>query len=365
MKGADQEEDGDGGEVSRKKSANQEDGPIGDVEALSLVEYNRWLVTEENWTMAEEIREQHVEGENFRKAREDRHRERGQVRQQDTVEQMKEAKTKVDAHRRFNLEQGSQVKRDVMAWKEAANDEKTEWAKYGAEIKATQHASSSREVRDGMVAEKKRVGDVVKQEVAGLTLECEQQRTANLEAKKAFAAKVRAETADAIIDESKKIFFVQRKQLAKTTTDEKAQWETTRKAKRQQFLGKVHTLMATSKGTRVAAKNSKQQLHAQRQQGANEMRAKRAEVAEQKRQQVEAHAKGTIEMVNGKVAERFAPVEVSRRMLQHPHFAEVSAVSADVTSQISREIASSPRRMRRGGGTPGSQAALTSGSSKR
>ena len=84
------QDDDDGGEVSRKKQGNQDDPPIGDIESLTLAELNRWRITEENWNMAEEVREQHIEGETFRKAREDKHRERGQVRQQDTVEQMKE-----------------------------------------------------------------------------------------------------------------------------------------------------------------------------------------------------------------------------------------------------------------------------------
>jgi hypothetical protein len=51
-------------------------------------------------------------------------RERGQARQQDTVEQMKETKTRVDAYRRANQELGNAVKRDVGAWNEAKRVEK-------------------------------------------------------------------------------------------------------------------------------------------------------------------------------------------------------------------------------------------------
>ena len=48
--------------------------------------------------------------------------------------QMKEAKTKVDAHRRANLEMGSMVKRDVIAWNQAAHEEKD------AKLKDTEEA---------------------------------------------------------------------------------------------------------------------------------------------------------------------------------------------------------------------------------
>jgi hypothetical protein len=35
-------------------------------------------------------------------------------------------------------------------------------------------------------------------------------------------------------------------------------------------------------------------------------------------------------------------------MLQHPHYAEITAVAADVTSAISREIVANSKRLRRG-----------------
>jgi hypothetical protein len=123
------EEDDEFGDSRVKKAAasGDADALLGDMEAMTMTDYNRWLVTESNWSMAEECRQQHIEGEQFRKARDDRNRERGQLRQQDTVEQMKEAKTKVDAHRRTNLEQGSAVKRDVIAWHAAAIEDKMQY----------------------------------------------------------------------------------------------------------------------------------------------------------------------------------------------------------------------------------------------
>ena len=184
---------------SRKKAANADsDLPIGDLESLTLGEYSRWVVTEHNWDVAEACREQHMEGEQMRKARDDRHRERGQIRQQDTVEQMKEAKTKVDAHRRANTEQGSNVKRDVIAWKEASNELKAEWAKFGASVRAAQLAVSSTEIRDALQASKKEKCQLVKQEETGLTAACKRLRGEILAKNKDLVGRVKKETADAV-----------------------------------------------------------------------------------------------------------------------------------------------------------------------
>ena len=82
------------------------DADLGDDEGVTLSEFNRWLVQEENWQSAEETRESYMEGSQFRKTRDEKHRERGMERQAASIEQMKLAKGKVEEHRQQNLEQG-------------------------------------------------------------------------------------------------------------------------------------------------------------------------------------------------------------------------------------------------------------------
>ena len=50
------------------------------------------------------------------------------------------------------------------------------------------------------------------------------------------------------------------------------------------------------------------------------------------------------QLANSVIQAKFADTTNSRRMLQHPHYQEVSAVVTDVTSSISKEIAAQPRR---------------------
>lgn len=82
------------------------DADIGDDEGVTLAEFNRWLVQEDNWQLAEETRESYMEGSQFRKTRDERHRERGMERQAASIEQMKVAKGRVEEHRQQNLEHG-------------------------------------------------------------------------------------------------------------------------------------------------------------------------------------------------------------------------------------------------------------------
>ena len=364
MGGKGQDDDGFDGEGTGKKGTSGEEPPIADLETLTLGEYNRWVVTEENWNMAEEVRQQHIQGEQFRKAREDKHRERGQIRQQDTVEQMKEAKTAVEAHRRANLEQGSLVKRDVQAWTATASENATARAKAAREqVMAVKGAATSAN-REATVAAKKAKGDSVKQEIATMTLECERLREANLIKNKERAATVKKAIAPEVTDESKKVFFLQRKELAKETSKSKETWNADRKSQKQAFLGKVHDLMAASKGTRHNAIDAKRKLAQERAASAAELRQVRAQLDEKHKQYLEAEVLGMKQRINDSVSERFAPVECSKRMLQHPHHAEMTAVVTDVTSPVSREIASSPRRVRRNpaASPTGGAGALTMGS---
>lgn len=203
IKGEEQDDE-DGGRKKASASA-ENDAALGDLEALSLAEYNRWLITESNWAMAEECRQAHIEGEQLRKQRDDRHRERGQLRQQDTVEQMKEAKTRVDAHRRTNLEQGSAVKRDVQAWNVAKHEEREAWAKYAKDLKQQQLAAVSTAVKDELLAKKKAEGEAVKAEVSALALESKKLKEEYLDINKKAADKVRKDTADEVIDNAKKV----------------------------------------------------------------------------------------------------------------------------------------------------------------
>ena len=345
----------DGGRGDKDKK--EEDGqPIETLEALTLSDYNRWLVVEEKFAVAEGVREQRQEGELFRKARDDRHRERGQSRQQNTTEQMKEAKTRVDSHRRANLDQGSNVKRDVIAWNLAKVEEKEAWKKYGQATRETLKVDSVN--RQEMVAKKKNTGAAVKKEIDTLLDDVRQQRAMHKNRNHEKAETVRSQTADTVIDGSKKHFFLQRRAAAKETSGMVEQWNEQRSKNRLDFIKNFQIRAAKVRGARDGAKNMRDELKRQKQEEAAAIRDRRAGYAEARQALLTDQQLAEREAVNNNIAATFVPAESTRRMIQHPHYQELTAVIVDPTSAVSREIAASPKRTRRpiSGGTA---AALT------
>ena len=160
----------------------------------------------------------------------------------------------------------------------------------------------------------------------------------------------------------------------------------------QAFDEMQFTKSAKVKSARDSSRKAREQLAASRHEAASSLREQKAGLAEARQQQLHDYSVGLKEtvraqasllsfsprthlacpplaaspcplavylshsarmqtsrasQVNSSVSERFVTPENSRRMLQHPHYSEVSAVAADVTSAVSREIAASPKRSRR------------------
>ena len=112
------------------------------------------------------------------------------------------------------------------------------------------------------------------------------------------------------------------------------------------------------RGARDGAKNMRDELKRQKQEEAAAIRDRRAGYAEARQALLTHQQLAVREAVNNNIAATFVPAESTRRMIQHPHYQELTAVIVDPTSAVSREIAASPKRTRRpiSGGTA---AALT------
>lgn len=86
--------------------------------------------------------------------------------------------------------------------------------------------------------------------------------------------------------------------------------------------------------SRVNAVKARTALQKERAEAAAAMREQRHSLAEARQLQLTEHSLQVKETVNACVSERFVHPEASRRMLQHPHYSEVTAVVADVTSSV-------------------------------
>ena len=101
----------------------------------STIEYNRWLVTEENWKVAEDTRETLGQIRDFRRAvREDR-LSKGRQRANESRSQRGEAQRKVQEHHMQNAAGGSEVKSLVDNWNDQLSTQRRAWSDYGSSLK--------------------------------------------------------------------------------------------------------------------------------------------------------------------------------------------------------------------------------------
>lgn len=333
--------------TSVQPSANGADEPD-EAEGIFMYEYNRWLTLEANWESAEATRHDYMEGSQFRKSRDERHRERGLERQSASIEQMKNAKGKVEQHREGNIQKGNVVRTDVAAWKKKVLTQQQDWHEHGRLLKEQiANLERSRPERDALLALKKRISAQVKVEVLQLADLSKQKKDEVLVSNREQAARIRAETSVDKTDGAKQFMYEQRKQTMLETQKREEDWAAERKAKRQEFADAAKKRRDKSQRIEASARLSRKELTEKKVKQAQELRERKATIAKAYRKQLEEHANLVKHVVNDQVAMKFAPTSASRRMMQHPHYQEVTAVLTDVTSAISKEIANretSPRR---------------------
>ena len=323
------------------------DGEVGDEEGVTVAEYNKWLYLEKNWESAEDTRQNYMEGSQFRKTQDERHRERGLERQAASIEQMKQAKTKVEQHRQANLASGKQVRDDVLMWRDAQFTRQHEWVEHGKKLKdRVANLDRQRAEKDALLDLKKKLSLQVKKQVEQLAREGKAYKEQVLDSNRSQASKVRSETANEVTDSARKMFFEQRQNAANETATKVKEWDAQRRANKLKFREDAAKRKEAMRKGESTARSSRKTLQEQKQKNADQIREHKKQAMDSYRYNQAERAALIKQMVNSSVEQKFASPEKSRRMLQHPHFQEVTAVVTDITSSISKEIAASPSRRR-------------------
>ena len=329
---------------NRRGSTSPEEGAVED-DTVSTAEYNRWLYLEDNWDKAEDIRNQFMAGEQMRKERDEKHRNRGLERQAASIEQMKRAKGEVDQHRERNMTQGKEVREDVANWKEemyANEEELKQRSRMMKEMVTT--ADKTQESKEALLQLKKTCSLNVKMEVMQLAKDNAAKKESLLESNRSMAAKIRSETSDHAMDSARHVFYQQRKKTHDETVSMIKDWASSRAEKKEKFKDFAAKRKEEVKTVESIARNSRKTLAEQRKQQAAEFRAHKKRLQAAANEARAKHASMVKQIVMASSYDKFVPPTESRRMLNHSHYAEVMAVVTDITSNISKEIAASPRR---------------------
>ena len=250
---------------------------LGDEDGVTLSDFRRWLVLEENWQSAEETRQLYMEGHQFKKERDDRHRERGMERQAASIEQMKVAKGRVEEHREHNLEQGKVVREDVVDWKQQMISHQEAWISRAKEVRdKTVKSERAREEKKKLLEEKKAHSKRVKEELTTMLKSGQDARLEYAKKVREHATKIRNETSDKVTDEARKIFYNQRKKVADDVQQEVKLWEDARNANRKVFREKLQLGREKARGMEGNARGARKALMAEKAREAAELHKQKA-----------------------------------------------------------------------------------------
>ena len=264
------------------KEGNEGSGTAKDF--TTKAEYNRALVRQENWASAEEMRTASKSGVEFIKERQRKHTAQGLSRQQQAAAQMKKASESLEAHRQQNLTLGRAVNLEVGDWLVRAKAEKDKWSAYGKQVAASIKSAEDR----GPVAAMTELS-VKKKAIASATRKDDEAKAKAFEELKAAKAaeaaekhaRVKAETADQVTDQSKRIFYEQRLSQAQQTKTEQQQWEKERSAAKDKHATLQKTKREKVKAVKMGSTKSRQELITHRQAEAAALREEKRKLSEE------------------------------------------------------------------------------------
>ncbi len=262
--------------------------PADNADITKKVEYNRWLVRQENVRMASEVREQQKEGQEFVKERQRLHATQGLSRQQAAMVQMKKASEALEAHRQGNLSRGRQVYEEVSGWRVQEKKEKEDWQAAGKlQVKQVKEEEKVKVALEAAAAERKAKAAVTRKEGELKAKELEELREVMSKEVQDKTAKVKAETADSVTDDAKRFFYEQRLEKAREIKREGEAWAKQRDEQRNQFQDEQNKRRSKAKTARVSAGKSREALKTQRASEAAKLREVKQQLAEVHKQNLQ------------------------------------------------------------------------------
>ena len=283
---------------------------------ITAAKYNRWLVGEQNRKAGDMVTQEVTHLRTARVDFQNRHRQYGASLKEASREQLRRDKQLHEMCREQNLQKGQQVKAEVLAQKAQEEKQKQEWMAHGRAL-AARDQMQKKKIRDVVGENSKRVAEMTakaKQEELDYERELAGVRQKQLADNKAEVEKVRAETADEVIDAAKEFAFEQRKSLAFSTKAAEAAWKDERTAHTKAHLAKARQNKADAEASRAKAKQLREEIVTSRQQVAGAARKQQQSNMEQK-QKITMFAAGGVKDTHDTVyKKKYVPAEAAKQM---------------------------------------------------
>ena len=262
------------GEIDELTTMFQSTGGITRDSPITASKYNRWLVGEQNRGAGSIVRSEIEELRRDRNMASEKHREYGNSLKNQSREQLARDKQQYDLKKEENLQKGLRVKAEVMAQKAQEEKQKQEWIAHGKNL-AMKDQLQRQKIKQVCGENSKRVAEmtaIAKQEELDYERNLREVRDKLKADNIAEVQKVRAETADEVIDAAKEFAFEQRKSLAFATKAAEAAWKDERNAHTKAHLAKARANKADAIASRQKAKELRDEIVTSRQVVANAAR---------------------------------------------------------------------------------------------
>jgi len=176
---------------------------------------------------------------------------------------------------------GNDVKAQVGTWNEQVSTQRRAWSDYGNALK-TGLASEKRNTRRRFEQERADLARQLREQREIQETQREEMMARIEEHNRQQATRIKAETAASVTDESKRLFFTQRKIIANNVTKMEERWRQERASAKEEHLRRALDGVAAAKATRGGGRQAKMVLVGERGAAAKELRDKRNALREQK-----------------------------------------------------------------------------------
>ena len=285
---------------------------------ITASRYNRWLVGEQNRGAGSVVRHEIQELRNDRLTAAEKHREYGMSLKVQSREQLARDKQQADLTREEKLQKGLRVKAEVMAQKAQEEKQKQEWIAHGKNL-AMKDQLQRQKIKQVCGENSKRVAEmtaIAKQEELDYERNLREVRDKLKADNIAEVQKVRAETADEVIDAAKEFAFEQRKSLAFATKAAEQAWRDERSAHTKAHLAKARANKADAVASRQKAKELRDEIVTSRQVVANAARKQQQSNKEAKDKTIMFAAGGIKETHDTIYKKKYVPKAAAEALVQ-------------------------------------------------
>ena len=235
--------------------------------SLSVSRFNKWLVSELKRETGRSMRGEQAELRSQRQQHDETHRQWGASLSTAAREQLGRDRQQCELKRRSNLQKGAAVRAEAEAQRKEASRLRAEWAEHGRKL-AEAHAHARARARESGGSAAAAAAALVAQcklEEAEYAEELAYRRRELRAAKAEEAARVRAATADEVVQSSRRFALGRRRDTAEGTRQCVGLWKAERKANGLEHLKAASTRRADAAATRAHVKQLREKIVAERQ----------------------------------------------------------------------------------------------------